>query len=326
MPDPNPKEHCKALTLRNKKQLPDPYPNLKEFRDFVEESTNWEEKGAAREGEMAEKLMKDKNDELHLQKIREKGMRNLEEKSIEEKGEAIKAYQPRIPYPSRLRTAQEDKNFSKFLEVFKKLCIDIPFSDAIAQMPVYAKFLKEILSKKRSVDDDERVALIGECSAVLQRKLPIKQKDLGSYTIPCVIGTHEFSHALCDLGSSINLIPYSIFRELGVGVVKPTRMQLQLADRSIRTPLGIVEDVPVQVEDFIFPVDFVILDMKKYLDMPLILGRPFLQTGRAMVDMDDGKITLKVGEEQVSFDVAKTIQMPKDEMMFTLATKSQLYI
>ncbi|XP_051140718.1 uncharacterized protein LOC127258107 [Andrographis paniculata] len=154
---------------------------------------------------MTEKLMKDKNDELHLQKIREKDIKKLEEKSIEEKGEAIKAYQPPVPYPSRLRTTQEDKNFSKFLA-----------------MPVYAKVLKEVLSKKRSIDDDEQVALTGECSAVLQRKLPIKQKDPGSYTIPCVIGTREFSHALCDLGSSINLMSYSILWELGVGVVKPT--------------------------------------------------------------------------------------------------------
>ncbi|XP_051142886.1 uncharacterized protein LOC127259548 [Andrographis paniculata] len=253
--------------------------------------------------------MKDKNDELHLQRIREKGMKKLEEKSIEEKREAIKAYQPRVPYQSRLRTAQEDKNFSKFLEVFKKLRIALPFSDAIAQISVYAKFFKEILSKKRSINNDEGVALAGECSTVLQRKLPIKQKDPGSYTIPCIIGTREFSHALCDLGSSINLMSYSIFRELGVGVMKPTEMQLQLANRSIRTPLGIVDDVPVQVEDFIFPVDFVILDMKKDPDMPLILGRPFLQTGSATVDIDDGKITLKVGKEQVSFDVAKAIQM-----------------
>lgn len=178
-------------------------------------------------------------------------------------------------------------------------------------MPAYTKFLKEILSKKRNVNDNEKVTLTWECSAVLQKKLPIQRQDPGSYTIPFVIGMQEFSHALCDLGSSINLMPLSIFRELGVGVVKPTRMQLQLADHSLRTPLGIVEDVPVQVESFIFPVDFVVLDIEQDLDMPLILGRPFLQTGRAMVDMDDGKITLKFGGDQISFNVANETKMQK---------------
>ena len=151
----------------------------------------------------------------------------------------------------------------KFLEVFKKLHINIPFAEALAQMPSYAKFLKDILSKKRRLEDYETVMLTEECSAIIQKKLPSKLQDPGSFTIPCNIGNVEFIKALCDLGASINLMPLSIFRKLGLGDVKPTRVSLQLADRSVAYPRGIVEDVFVKVDKFMFPADFIILDMEE---------------------------------------------------------------
>ena len=129
-----------------------------------------------------------------------------------------------------------DKQFEKFLEEFKKLHINIPFADALAQMPSYAKFMKEILSNKRRLDEHETVMLTEESSAILQNKLPPKLKDPGSFTIPCTIGSLYFEQSLCDLGASINLMTYSIFRELGLGEAKPTRMSLQLADRSVKHP------------------------------------------------------------------------------------------
>ena len=165
---------------------------------------------------------------------------------------------PPMPFPQRLKKKNQDKQFSKFIEIFKKLHINIPFADALQQMLSYAKFLKEILSNKKKLEDEETVMLTEECSAILQKKLPPKLKDPGSFTIPYIIGDIMFDHVLCDLGASINLMPFSIFRRLGIGEVKPTTMSLQLADRSIKHPRGIVEDVLVKVDKIIFPADFVV--------------------------------------------------------------------
>ena len=223
------------------------------------------------------------------------------------------AYDPPIPYPQRvkqLKKEQQDKQFAKFLEVFKKLQINIPFVEALTQMPSYAKFMKEILSQKRKIRDDETVLLTEECSAILQNKLPPKLKDPGSFTIPCVIGDIYFNKALCDLGASINLMPLSIFRKLGVGEVKPTMMSLQLADRSIKHPRGIIEDVLVKLDKLIFPVDFVVLDMEEDREVPLILGRPFLATRRALIDVQEGKLELRVQDEKVTFNVFDATKFP----------------
>ncbi|KAL5537709.1 hypothetical protein UlMin_030066 [Ulmus minor] len=179
-------------------------------------------------------------------------------------------------------------------------------------MPKYAKFMKEILSKKRKLGDYETVMLNEECSAVLQRKLPQKLKDPGSFTIPCTIGSCNFDKVLCDLGASINLMPLSVFRKLGLGEVKPTSISLQLADRSVKYPRGVIEDVLIKVDKFIFPADFVVLDMEEDREIPLILGRPFLATGRTLIDVQQGKLILRVQDEQVTFDVFEAMKFPSE--------------
>ncbi|XP_062114069.1 uncharacterized protein LOC133825092 [Humulus lupulus] len=123
----------------------------------------------------------------------------------------------KILYPRRLCQQNLDKQFSKFLEVFEKLHINIPFIEALEQMPRYVKFMKEIVSNKRNMGDYETIALNEECSDILQRKLPQKLRDPNSFTIPCTIGEFECKHALCDLGESINLMPLSVFCKLGLG-------------------------------------------------------------------------------------------------------------
>nr|XP_010914858.1 uncharacterized protein LOC105040154 [Elaeis guineensis] len=223
----------------------------------------------------------------------------VKEKLKEKKEEPIKPYNPPVPFSQRLKQSKDDKNFLKFLEVFKKLHINIPFAETLAQMPSYAKFLKDILSKKRRLEDHETVMLIEECSAIIQNKLPSKLKDPRSFTISCNIGNIEFTKALCDLGASINLMPLSVFRKLRLGDVKPTSISLQLADRSVTYPKGIVEDVSVKVDKFIFLVDFIILDMEEDREVPLILGYPFLATGKALIDVHEGKLTLRVGQEEM---------------------------
>ncbi|KAL0401941.1 UNVERIFIED_CONTAM: hypothetical protein Slati_4224000 [Sesamum latifolium] len=155
-------------------------------------------------------------------------------------------------------------------------------------MPSYAKFLKEVISNKRKWEGGETVKLNEECSAILQNKLPPKLKDPGSFSIPCTIENTNFDKALCDLGASVNLMPYSIFQKLGMHELTPTIITLQLADRSIKYPRGIVEDVLVKVGKFIIPIDFIMLDMEEYVNMPLILGRPFLATSRSLIDVQKG--------------------------------------
>ncbi|XP_062080890.1 uncharacterized protein LOC133785687 [Humulus lupulus] len=217
----------------------------------------------------------------------------------------------KIPYPQRLQKNSLDKQFSKLLEVFKKLHINIPFVEALEQMPSYVKFMKEILSKKRRLEDFETVALTEECSEILQRKLPQKLQDPGSFTIPCTIGKFECKHALCDLGASINLMPLSVFRKLGLGEAKPTTITLQLADRSIKHPRGVIEDVLVKVDKFIFPADFIVLDMKEDTTVPIILGRPFLATEQALIYVQKSELRLGVQGKEVVFNVFKAMSYPR---------------
>ncbi|XP_062104133.1 uncharacterized protein LOC133815293 [Humulus lupulus] len=191
----------------------------------------------------------------------------------------------RVPYPQRLRKTTLDKQFSKILEVFKKPHINIPFVEALEKMPSYVKFMKEILSKKRKMEDYEIVAFTEECSAILQRRLLQKFRDPGRFTIPWTIGKFECKHTLCDLGASINLISLSVFRRLGLGEARPTIVTLQLAYRLMKHPQGIIEDVLVMVDKFIFPADFIVLDMEEDANVPIILGRPFLAMRKALIDV-----------------------------------------
>ena len=145
--------------------------------------------------------------------------------------------------------------------------------------------MKEILSNKRRLSDFETVNLTKECSAILQRKLPQNLKDPCNFTIPCTIGNSIFEKALCDLGASINLMPLSMLRRLGLSEARSTTVTLQLADRSLKHPREVIENVLVKVDKFIFPVDFIVLDMEEDKEIPIILGRPFLATGKALIDV-----------------------------------------
>ncbi|XP_071912422.1 uncharacterized protein [Coffea arabica] len=184
---------------------------------------------------------------------------------------------------------------------------NIPIPPAI---PSYAKFLKEIMTRKRKLEDCETIALTEECSAIIQNKLPPKLKDPGSFSIPCTIGSINFSKALCDLGASVSLIPLTVARQLGLHELKRTNITLQLADRSIRHPLGVLENVLIKVQKFIIPVDFVVLDMEEDVSMPIILGRPFLATAGTIIDVKNGKLKFQIGEEEVEFNLHEMEKYP----------------
>ncbi|GKE07360.1 putative nucleotidyltransferase, ribonuclease H, partial [Tanacetum coccineum] len=185
------------------------------------------------------------------------------------------------------RKEKEEAQQRKFLENLKQLHINIIFTEALAQMPKYAKFLKGLLSNKTRLEEACTITMNERCSAVLLNKLPSKEKDLRSFTIPCDIGHLHIDNALADLGASISLMPYTMYEKLGLGEPKPTRMSLELADVSIKYPRGIAEDVLIKIDKFVLPIDFVILDMREDSKVLIILGRPFLATARAMIDDDE---------------------------------------
>ncbi|XP_061351828.1 uncharacterized protein LOC133296788 [Gastrolobium bilobum] len=191
----------------------------------------------------------------------------------------------RIPYPQRLKKEIQKQQCSKFLDVFRRLQINIPFAEALENMPNYARFMNDLLSRKRKLQECETMNLTGECNAIIQKKLPTKVKDPGSFSIPCTIGKVEVDNILCDLGASINGIPLSMMKKLGITEVKPTTTIVQLADRSSKQAYSIIEDILVKVDKFIILVDFVILDIEEDATIPMIFGRPFLATSGAPIDV-----------------------------------------
>ncbi|XP_050901999.1 uncharacterized protein LOC127109227 [Lathyrus oleraceus] len=219
----------------------------------------------------------------------------------------------KLPFPTQnKKKGQHEIFFEKFLELFKKLEINISLLEALEQMPTYAKFMKVIIFKRRTADTNP-IILTETCSAILQgMKIPIKKKDRGAVTIPCTIGDRSFNKALIDLGSSVSLMPLPIYKKLGIGAVQDTRMTLQFADHSVKKPYGIVEDILVKIDKFVFPVDFVILEMPEDEEIPLILGRPFLETGRCLINIEEGTMTLKVYDEELKIDVRNTMRYKDD--------------
>ena len=281
----NPKD-CMAIQLRNVKDL----------------SSN--KKAAGKEETEAEKEKNEEKEEKNSQ------LEELKGSNEQKKREGVLAYTLAVPFPQRLQKSRREEQFFKFLDIFKKIEINIPFAEVISQMPLYAKFLKEILSRKRKLAKEGTVNLTTTCSAIIQQKLPAKMKDPSSFTIPYSIGKYEFKKALCDSGASINLMPLSVVQRLILGELTLTAITLQMADRSMAQPEGILEDVLVKVGKFVFPVDFVVMQMEEDTQVPLLLGRPFLATGAALIDVQKGELTLRVWDEAVQFNINRSLEHP----------------
>ncbi|XP_056852762.1 uncharacterized protein LOC130501966 [Raphanus sativus] len=149
-----------------------------------------------------------------------------------------------------------------------------------------------------------------EVSAMIQGETSIKRSDPGSFVLDCKIQNARFPRSLCDLGSSVNLMPYSVAVSLGYNNFVPTPIKLVLANHSIRVPEGILVDVPVKIDDCFIPADFVVLKYKQVPKDPLILGRPLLATAGAIIDCKGGKINLNVGDISMNFDMEKLVKRP----------------
>ncbi|GJR54748.1 reverse transcriptase domain-containing protein [Tanacetum coccineum] len=194
----------------------------------------------------------------------------------------------------------------KIFQIFQDLRFDISFADALLLMPRFAPTIKSLLMNKEKLLELAKIPLNENCSAMLLKKLPKKLGDPGKFLIPCNFPGMDVCHALADLGASINLMPLSIWKKLSLPELTPTRMTLELADRSITYPKGLAEDVFVKVGKFHFPTDFVVVDFEADPRVPLILGRSFLRTGRALIDVYGEEITLRVDNEAVTFNLDQT--------------------
>ena len=211
------------------------------------------------------------------------------------------------PFPQAIRKKKNHVNQTEMLEVLREVKVNIPLLDMIKQVPTYAKFLKDLCTVKRSLNVNKKVFLTEQVSAIIGNKTPVKYKDPGCPTISVNIGGTSVEKALLDLGASVNLLPYSMYKRLGLGELKPTSITLSLADRSIKIPKGTIEDVLIQVDKFYYPVDFVVLDTKPVAvgpnHVPIILGRPFLATSNAIINCRNGVMQLTFGNMTLELNI-----------------------
>ena len=185
--------------------------------------------------------------------------------------------------------------------------VNIPLLDIIKQVPAYAKFLKDLCTIKKGLGLEKKAFLTEQVSAIIQSKNLVKYKDPRSPTISVNIGGTCIDKALLDLGASVNLLPYSVYKQLGLGELKPTNITLSLADLSVKIPKGIVEDVLVKVDKFYYPIDFVVLDAEPIANgpnyVPIILGRPFLATANAIINCQNGVMQLTFGNMTLELNI-----------------------
>ena len=210
-------------------------------------------------------------------------------------GEEVKHSVP-PPFPQALRKRKNSVNQTEILEVLRQVKVNIPLLDLIKQVPTYAKFLKDLCMVKRGFNVNKKAFLTEQVSAIIECKTLVKYKDPGCPTISVNIGGTCVEKALLDLGASVNLLPFSMYKQFGLGELKPITITLSLADRSIKIPKGTVEDVLIQVDKFYYPVDFVVLDTEPVAvganHVLIILGRPLLATSNVFLNCRNGVMQL----------------------------------
>ncbi|GJU10748.1 reverse transcriptase domain-containing protein [Tanacetum coccineum] len=219
------------------------------------------------------------------------------------------SYQSKLPYPERMKVRENDKpsaQHSRFLKMFKQLRLEIGLKDALVEMPKFNKWLSSLLRNKEKLEEIAITTVNAECSAIIMNKVPEKLEDPGKFLIPCALQELNRTSALADSGASINLLPHSIYKKLGLEALTPTRMTLELANRSITHPMGIAEDVVVRVDGFTFLADFVVVNFEPDPRVPIILGRPFLRTAKALIDLYEETLTLRVGKEELVYYADKS--------------------
>ncbi|XP_062100113.1 uncharacterized protein LOC133805989 [Humulus lupulus] len=272
------KKHCKVVTLRSGKEL----ENTK---------INSGHEGEPSSIQINEEIQKDAEISSVQKSASTQNIAGMPQHSCPDN--SISKQPP--PFPERIEKQNLDSQFKKFLAMLKHFHINIPLVEALEEMPNYVKFMKDVLTRKRRLD-----------------KLPPKLKDPGSFSIPCTIGDSYCGMALCDLGASINLMPMSVFKKLGIGEVRPATITLQLGDRFLAHPDGIIKDVLVREDKLKFNVDFIVQEYKADREVPIILVWPFLIIGSTLIDLQKGEHTMRVQDEKVTFNVLKAMKFQNE--------------
>nr|GFB72438.1 reverse transcriptase domain-containing protein [Tanacetum cinerariifolium] len=215
-----------------------------------------------------------------------------------------------LHYLSRLTKEKirekDDILAAKFMEIFRDLHFELSFADTLIHMPIFAPMFKKLLNNKDKLIELTKTPLNENCSAVVLKKLSEKLGDPGRFLIPCDFSEFDNCLALADLGASINLMPLSIWKKLRLPTLNDTKMVLELANRTISKPTGVAENVFVKVGKFYFPVDFVVLDFIADPRVPLILGRPFLSTTHAIINVHEREIILRQDKRSLTLKCGDT--------------------
>ncbi|OAP03957.1 hypothetical protein AXX17_AT3G35270 [Arabidopsis thaliana] len=219
-------------------------------------------------------------------------------------------YKPLLPFPGRFKKVL----VAKYRALLEKHIKDMPLVDCLALIPDEQKYVKDLITE-RIKEVQGMVVLSHECNAITQKKIvQEKLEDPGSFTLPCSIRQLTFNNCLCDLGDFVSLMPLSVVKKLGFVQYKPCDLTLILADRTSKRPFGLLEDVLVMINRVEVPTDFVVLEMDEESKDPLILGRPFLASVGAVIDVKQGKINLNLGEDvKMKFDIRDAMKKPTIE-------------
>ncbi|XP_042067186.1 uncharacterized protein LOC121810490 [Salvia splendens] len=232
------------------------------------------------------------------------------ETSGERQGEEVEKVKP-YPY-SGMVTRKKDATID-VTSMFKDVEVKVPLLTAL-KMPPISKFIKDYLAGK--VNEDERMITEENVSAViLWSNLPSKKTDAGMFTLPISIGDIQVEHAMCDLGASINVLPYAIYKKLGEAKLVDTDIMIQLADRSCIHPRGILEDVIMKVNNFLYPADFFVIKMTEPAEKEssgVLLGRPFPSMANTIIDVRNRTISLDFNGEQFTFNIGEAMKRPAD--------------
>nr|GEW53576.1 hypothetical protein [Tanacetum cinerariifolium] len=204
------------------------------------------------------------------------------------------------------RRDQANEQIEKFYEIFKEMSFEISFTDALILMPKFASTLKALIGNKEKLSEMARTLMNEHRLAVILNKLPRKLKDPGKFLFPCEFLGMDECLALADLGAGINLMPLFVWEGLSLSKLTLTCMTLELTDRSVSKPISIAKHVSVKVGVFHFPAGFVVVDFEPDPRLPLILGRCFLNTGRALIDVHKGELTLRIRNKAITYNLDQT--------------------
>ncbi|GJU52120.1 reverse transcriptase domain-containing protein [Tanacetum coccineum] len=313
----NPREHVNAITTRSGKTLEEPSTPLvptpvvsnpqKESEQNPEMST--EKVQNPNLENTAQIPPPEEEDSIFIEIPKPKAKKTINVETQDLNFPKPTSYQSKLPYPERMKVRENDKpsaQHSRFLKMFKQLRLEIGLKDALVEMPKFNKWLSSLLRNKEKLEEIAITTVNAECSAIIMNKVPEKLEDPRKFLIPCALQELDRTSALADSGASINLLPHSIYKKLGLEALTPTRMTLELANRSITHPMGIAEDVVVRVDGFTFLADFVVVNFEPDPRVPIILGRPFLRTAKALIDLYEETLTLRVGKEELVYYADKS--------------------